>query len=113
MKLSVASAELLAQLQSVARVASTRSAVQALSGVQLAATSAGVELRATDMEMSLRVPLPAEVPDVEPLEEPPAFVESSATPAGHGTSPICGCVVHARSVKCASSARAAASAVMS
>ena len=61
MKLSVASADLLAQLQSVSRVASTRSAVQALSGVQLAATAAGVELRATDMEIALRVPLTAEV----------------------------------------------------
>ena len=61
MKLSTASADLLAQLQSVSRVASTRSAVQALSGVQVAATSAGVELRATDMEIALRVPLTAEV----------------------------------------------------
>jgi DNA polymerase-3 subunit beta len=60
-KLSTASADLLAQLQSVSRVASTRSAVQALSGVQLAATSAGVELRATDMEIALRVPLAADV----------------------------------------------------
>jgi DNA polymerase-3 subunit beta len=60
-KLSTSSADLLAQLQSVSRVASTRSAVQALSGVQLAATSAGVELRATDMEIALRVPLTAEV----------------------------------------------------
>ncbi|MDX6729831.1 MAG: polymerase subunit beta, partial [Baekduia sp.] len=61
MKLSTSSAELLAQLQSVSRVASTRSAVQALSGVQVAATSGGVELRATDMEIALRVPLAAEV----------------------------------------------------
>jgi DNA polymerase-3 subunit beta len=60
-KLSTASADLLAQLQAVSRVASTRSAVQALSGVQLAATSSGVELRATDMEIALRVPLTAEV----------------------------------------------------
>jgi DNA polymerase III subunit beta len=60
-KLSVASADLLAQLQSVSRVASTRSAVQALSGVQVAATASGVELRATDMEIALRVPLTAEV----------------------------------------------------
>jgi DNA polymerase-3 subunit beta len=60
-KLSTSSAELLAQLQSVSRVASTRSAVQALSGVQLAATPAGVELRATDMEIALRVPLTADV----------------------------------------------------
>jgi DNA polymerase III subunit beta len=60
-KLSTSSADLLAQLQSVSRVASTRSAVQALSGVQLAATGEGVELRATDMEVALRVPLTAEV----------------------------------------------------
>jgi DNA polymerase-3 subunit beta len=60
-KLSTSSADLLAQLQSVSRVASTRSAVQALSGVQLAVTAAGVELRATDTEIALRVPLPAEV----------------------------------------------------
>jgi DNA polymerase-3 subunit beta len=60
-KLSAASADLLAQLQSVSRVASTRSAVQALSGVQVAATPTGVELRATDMEIALRVPLTAEV----------------------------------------------------
>ena len=44
-------------LQTVARVASTRSAIQALSGVQLAAEAGGVELRATDMEVGLRVPL--------------------------------------------------------
>jgi DNA polymerase-3 subunit beta len=60
-KLSTSSAELLARLQSVARVASTRSAVQALAGVQIAATAGEVQLRATDMEIALRVPLPAEV----------------------------------------------------
>ncbi len=61
MKLSCPTTELLTQLQTVARVASTRSAVQALSGVQMLATEAGAELRATDMEMGLRVPLGAEV----------------------------------------------------
>lgn len=61
MKITCASAELLAQLQTVSRVASTRSAVQALSGVQLAASDGAVELRATDMEVALRVPLVAEV----------------------------------------------------
>jgi DNA polymerase-3 subunit beta len=59
-KASSSTQELLAQLQTVARVASTRSAVQALSGVQLEANDA-VELRATDMEVGLRVPLEAEV----------------------------------------------------
>lgn len=61
MKLSAAREELLAQLQTVSRVASTRGAILALSGVQIAATSSGVELRATDMEVGLRVPLPAQV----------------------------------------------------
>jgi DNA polymerase III subunit beta len=42
-------------------VASTRSAVQALSGVQLAAEGGRVEVRATDMEVALRVPLQATV----------------------------------------------------
>jgi DNA polymerase-3 subunit beta len=59
-KLSSSTSELLAQLQTVARVASTRSAVQALSGVQVEASD-GVELRATDMEVGLRVPLEAQV----------------------------------------------------
>src|ERR671917_1841358 len=61
MKLSTQRDALFTQLQTVTRAASTRSAIQALSGVQLAATGAGVELRATDMEIGLRVPLPATV----------------------------------------------------
>jgi DNA polymerase-3 subunit beta len=60
-KISAAREQLLAQLQTVSRVASTRSAVQALAGVQIVASAAGVELRATDTEMGLRVPLAAEV----------------------------------------------------
>jgi DNA polymerase-3 subunit beta len=59
-KLSTSSQELLTKLQVVSRVASTRSAVQALSGVQIAAEDS-VELRATDMEVGLRVPLDAAV----------------------------------------------------
>jgi DNA polymerase-3 subunit beta len=61
MKLSVAREELLTQLQTAGRVASTRGAIQALSGVQIVAADGRVELRATDMEMGLRVPLPAEI----------------------------------------------------
>ena len=61
MKLETSSQELLAQLQTATRVASTRSAVQALSGVQLAAEGGRVELRATDMEVGLRVPLEATI----------------------------------------------------
>src|SRR3954462_3778709 len=61
MKLSTRRDALLAQLQTVTRAAATRSAVQALSGVQVRATGEGIELRATDMEIGLRVPLEGEV----------------------------------------------------
>lgn len=62
MKLSLSTADLLAQLQTTTRVASTRSAVQALSGVMISATEgAPPELLATDTEIGLRVPLSAEV----------------------------------------------------
>jgi DNA polymerase-3 subunit beta len=61
MKLSLSTSELLNQLQTVTRVASTRSAVQALSGVMISvAEDSPPELRATDMEIGLRVPLKAE-----------------------------------------------------
>jgi DNA polymerase-3 subunit beta len=62
MKLSLSSSELLTQLQTTTRVASARSAVQALSGVMIsAAEGSKPELLATDMEIGLRVPLDAEV----------------------------------------------------
>ena len=61
MKLSTRRDALFAQLQTVTRAASTRSAVQALSGVQIQAGADGIELRATDMEIGLRVPLEGEV----------------------------------------------------
>ena len=61
MKLSTRRDALFAQLQTVTRAASTRSAVQALSGVHIAARSDGIELRATDMEIGLRVPLEGDV----------------------------------------------------
>jgi DNA polymerase III subunit beta len=61
-RLSLSAADLLAQLQTVTRVASTRSAVQALSGVMISAPDGSApELLATDMEVGLRVPLKAEV----------------------------------------------------
>jgi DNA polymerase III subunit beta len=59
-KISLQRDHLLSQLQTVARVASTRSAIQALSGVQVVVSSTVSELRATDMDVSLRVPLEAE-----------------------------------------------------
>ena len=61
MKISIAHDVLVAHLQVLARVASTRSAIQALSGVQISATDAGVELRATDQEIALRSPIAAAV----------------------------------------------------
>ena len=61
MKISLDRESLLNQLQSVTRVASTRTAIQALSGVQLAAAGGSCELRATDTDVSLRVPLTADI----------------------------------------------------
>src|ERR687886_3025683 len=61
MKISTRRDALFAQLQTVTRAASTRSAVQALSGVQLQARAEAIELRATDMEIGLRVPLEGDV----------------------------------------------------
>jgi DNA polymerase-3 subunit beta len=60
-KISFERDALLAQLQTVSRVASTRSAIQALSGVQIAASGTECELRATDMDVGLRVPVQADV----------------------------------------------------
>src|SRR5215216_551564 len=61
MKLSTSRTALFTELQTVTRAASTRSAVQALSGVQLQAKGGAIELRATDMEIGLRVPLDGEI----------------------------------------------------
>ena len=61
MKITTRRDALFAQLQTVTRAASTRSAVQALSGVQVLATGGAIELRATDMEIGLRVPLEGEI----------------------------------------------------
>jgi DNA polymerase-3 subunit beta len=60
-KISLQREALLTQLQTVTRVASTRSAIQALSGVQVVASASACEVRATDMDVSLRVPLAAEL----------------------------------------------------
>lgn len=61
MKISLDRDALLTQLQAATRVASSRSAIQALSGVALLASGSGCELRATDTDVSLRVPLEAQV----------------------------------------------------
>ncbi len=59
MKISVAQDVLLARLGIASRAASPRSAVQSLAGVMISSGPDGVELRATDMEMGLRVQLDA------------------------------------------------------
>ena len=61
MKITTRRDALFGQLQTVTRAASTRSAVQALSGVQLQARDGMIELRATDMEIGLRLPLEGDV----------------------------------------------------
>ncbi len=61
MQLKLSTSAFLDELQTAARVASTRSAVQALSGVQIHAADGGAELRATDMEVGLRLPLSATI----------------------------------------------------
>jgi DNA polymerase-3 subunit beta len=60
-KIETSSQELLTELQTAGRVASTRSAVQAMSGVQLAAEGGKLELRATDQEVAVRVPVQANI----------------------------------------------------
>jgi DNA polymerase-3 subunit beta len=60
-KLSLSTAELLAQLQTATRVASSRASVQALSGVMISADGDQPLLLATDMEVGLRVPLTGEI----------------------------------------------------
>jgi DNA polymerase-3 subunit beta len=61
MKIALDRDAFLGQLQMVSRVASTRSAIQALSGVQLLASDEACELRATDIDVSLRVPVQARI----------------------------------------------------
>jgi DNA polymerase-3 subunit beta len=61
MRLTTSRDALFSQLQTVTRAASTRSAVQALSGVHVHARDGTIELRATDMEIALRVPLEGDV----------------------------------------------------
>src|SRR5438105_8568312 len=61
MKLTCSRDELVAKLGIVSRAVSTRTAVQILSGVLLRAESGELHLAATDMELSLRSSLQAQV----------------------------------------------------
>ncbi|HYZ19981.1 MAG TPA: DNA polymerase III subunit beta [Gaiellaceae bacterium] len=61
MKISSAKDELVSALAAVSRAVSTRSTVQVLSGILIRADDGRVELAATDMELSLRLPLEADV----------------------------------------------------
>jgi len=56
-KITASTSELLHHLQTLARVASTRSAIQALSGVKIAAEDGAIELQATDTDLSIRMPM--------------------------------------------------------
>jgi DNA polymerase-3 subunit beta len=61
MKLSVSREAFLARLGVAVRGVSTRSSIQTLSGVRIAAEDGAVELQATDMEIGVRVKLAADV----------------------------------------------------
>src|SRR4051812_21097289 len=61
LRLTCARDELVQKLSIVARGVSTRSAVQILSGILLRAEGGELRLAATDMELSLRASLPAEI----------------------------------------------------
>jgi DNA polymerase-3 subunit beta len=61
MKISVARDELVAKLGIVSRAVSSRGTVQVLSGILLSADGGTLTLAATDMELSLRTTLDAEV----------------------------------------------------
>ena len=61
MKISVARDELVAKLGVVSRAVSTRGTVQVLSGILLSADGGTLTLAATDMELSLRTTLAADV----------------------------------------------------
>jgi DNA polymerase-3 subunit beta len=59
--LKLSKAGLFEALQAATRIASSRTSIQALAGVQISADASGIELRATDMELSLRLPLEGKV----------------------------------------------------
>ena len=55
MKFSISRDRFLAQLGIAVRGASTRSAIQTLSGILVRADDDGIELQATDMELGIRI----------------------------------------------------------
>ena len=61
MKLSCSRESFLSRLGVAVRGVSTRSAIQALSGVLIRADAGGVELQATDMELGIRIKVDAKV----------------------------------------------------
>src|ERR687884_169950 len=63
LRISVSKDELTAKLATVARGVSTRTAVLVLGGIQLRAEGGQLHLAATDMEVSLRASLDAQVTD--------------------------------------------------
>ena len=63
MKLTCSRDELVAKLGIVSRAVSTRSSVQILAGILLRTEGGGLQLAATDMELSLRTSIEAQVED--------------------------------------------------
>jgi DNA polymerase III subunit beta len=61
LKISLSTSALVANLQTVTRISSTRTAVQALSGVMLTARENVLELVATDLEVGISVRMSADV----------------------------------------------------
>ena len=83
LKLEVARDELVAKLGIVSRAVSTRGTVQVLSGILLAADGGTITLAATDMELSLRTTLDAEVEGEGAVVIPGQAVRrAGAPPAG-------------------------------
>src|SRR5215217_662531 len=70
LKLTCQRDELVAKLAVVARAVSSRTAVQILAGVLLRAENGELHLAATDMELSLRTSLEAQVEDEGPVVVP-------------------------------------------
>jgi len=83
LKLSTNREELVSKLSIVSRAVSTRAATQALSGILVTASDAGVELAATDGEMGLRTTLTAAVATPGAALLPGRLVTELARSLGH------------------------------
>jgi DNA polymerase III subunit beta len=81
LKITCTREDLVARLGVVTRAVSTRGAVQVLAGVLLRVESGLLELGATDMELSLRTTLPADVEGDGALVVPGKLLADLARPS--------------------------------